>query len=51
MNKRSKRPGRPKKGKELSKVVSIRLEPKKKLELINKYGSVQKWVDIKLNGG
>jgi hypothetical protein len=37
--------GRPRKGKNLRAVVSIRLEPKVKKRLIKDYGSIQEWID------
>lgn len=40
--------GRPRDGKTIKKVVSIRLEEKAKEKLIKKYGSIQKWVEVKL---
>ena len=37
--------GRPRKGKQATEVVSIRMEPKIKAFLKKKYGSIQKWAD------
>jgi hypothetical protein len=38
-------PGRPRKGKELSEVTSIRLEPTQKVFIKRLFGSVQNWID------
>ncbi len=38
--------GRPRKGSKIRDVVSIRLEPSIKKQIIKLYGSVQKWVDF-----
>jgi len=40
-----KKMGRPRKGKEVRKKTSVRIEPKKEEDLIEKYGSFQKAFD------
>lgn len=41
-----KKVGKPRQGKQIKEVFSIRLEPKSKKLLITKFGSVQKAIDI-----
>ena len=42
--------GRPRDGKNIKKVTSIRLDPDVKKKIIKKYGSVQKFIDGILTG-
>jgi len=42
--------GRPRKGTEVKRSYSVRLEPKVKEKICKKYGSIQKFIDGIING-